>query len=173
MASPSIAAKPVVIKKYANRRLYNTETSSYVTLDDLCHMVKEGRDFTVHDAKTNDDLTCQILTQIIYEQETRGASLLPVSFLRSVIRFYDDNMQEVLGHYLDASIKSFLHNQDRMRGLVGVGKVAGGDYSPFSQFEELTRQNVALFEKAFSMFTPFGSYFSRPEAADYKAAVKK
>src|SRR5262245_3182434 len=149
MAAASSTSKQVTIKKYANRRLYNTETSSYVTLDDLCQMVKDGREFTVYDAKTNQDLTCQILTQIIYEQETKGASLLPIGFLRSVIRFYDDNMQGVLAHYLDASIKSFLHNQDNMRGL--ANKVsAAGDYSPFSQFEEITRQNVALFEKAFS-----------------------
>lgn len=150
--------KPIVIKKYANRRLYNTETSAYVTLDDLCKMVKEGKDFVVCDAKTGQDLTCQILTQIIFEQESKGVHLLPINFLRSVIRFYDDNMREVLQHYLEASIKGFVTNQDRMRGYVGKTAAAGGA-SPFSQFEELTRQNVALFEKAFQMFTPFGGYF--------------
>lgn len=111
------ANEPIVIKKYANRRLYDTGTSAYITLEDLCERVKQGQDFVVLDAKSGEDLTRQVLTQIIFEQETKGSQLLPTSFLRSVIRFYDDKMQNVLQQYLDASMKSFMGNQDRMRGI--------------------------------------------------------
>src|SRR5262245_2084214 len=104
----------VVIKKYANRRLYDTETSAYITLEDLCQRVKEGKNFVVLDAKTNQDLTRQVLTQIIFEQETKGFQLLPTTFLRDVIRFYDNKMNAVLQPYLEASMKSFINNQDRM-----------------------------------------------------------
>lgn len=148
---------PVVIKKYANRRLYDTESSAYITLEDLCDRVKEGREFIVVDAKTGQDLTRQVLTQIIFEQETKGLQLLPVDFLRSVIRFYDHKMGNVLQHYLDASMKTFMNNQENMQNM--VGKAMDG-FSPFSQFEEMTRQNVAFFEKAFNMFTPFGNVFN-------------
>jgi polyhydroxyalkanoate synthesis repressor PhaR len=153
--------EPVVIKKYANRRLYDTETSAYITLEDLCERVKQGRDFVVRDAKTGHDLTRQVLTQIIFEQESKGSQILPTSFLRSVIRFYDDRMQDVLQHYLDASMSSFMSNQDRMRSVMG-------EFSPFKQFdgnplEDLTRQNMALFEKAVSMFNPFGAMFTGKE----------
>lgn len=143
----------IVIKKYANRRLYNTDTSTYVTLDDLCDMVKQGVDFTVYDAKSGEDLTRQILTQIIFEQESKGQSLLPINFLRTVIGFYDNNMREILPHYLDASIKSFENNQEKMREYVGNSL---GGFSPFTQFEEIGKQNMAMFRRAFSMFTPFG-----------------
>src|SRR4051812_19238881 len=151
---------PVVIKKYANRRLYDTDTSAYITLEDLCVRVKDGRDFIVLDAKTGQDLTRQVLTQIIFEQETKGAQILPTEFLRSVIRFYDDKMQDVLQHYLDASMKTFMSNQERMSSMVGkaVGK-AMDEFSPLTQFEELTRHNVALFEKTMQMFNPFGTMF--------------
>jgi polyhydroxyalkanoate synthesis repressor PhaR len=152
----------VVIKKYANRRLYDTETSAYITLEDLCERVKEGREFVVLDAKTNQNLTNQVLTQIILEQEIKGAHLLPTEFLRSAIRFYDNKMGNVLQHYLDASMKSFIHNQDRVSQIFGkVGENAG---SPFGQIEEMTRSNVAqgvqLFEKTMQMFNPFGAIYT-------------
>lgn len=143
---------PAVIKKYPNRRLYDTETSAYITLDDLCERVKIGEPFVVVDAKSGQDLTRQILTQIIFEQETKGLHLLPTDFLRSVIRFYDDNMQDVLQSYLNASMQSFINNQERMRGMVD-------NFSPLSQIEEVTRQNVALFEKTMQMFNPFSGFF--------------
>lgn len=147
------ASKPVVIKKYANRRLYDTETSAYITLEDLCDRVKSGRDFVVVDAKTGQDLTRQVLTQIIFEQETKGSNVLPTEFLRSVIGFYDDKMQGVLQHYLDASMKTFMGNQERMRGMLGT---------PLGQFEEIARQNVAFLEKTMSMFNPFSGMFNAP-----------
>jgi polyhydroxyalkanoate synthesis repressor PhaR len=151
------ATKPVIIKKYANRRLYDTETSAYITLEDLCDRVKQGRDFTVLDAKTGQDLTRQVLTQIIFEQETKGLQILPTSFLRDVIRMYDHQMQDVLQGYLSASMKTFLNNQERFQGM--VGKAIEG-INPLHQFEEITRQNMAFFEKATQMFNPFGTIFT-------------
>src|SRR5579872_5577732 len=115
----SDSGKPVIIKKYANRRLYDTETSAYITLEDLCTRVKQGRQFVVVDAKTGQDLTRQVLTQIIFEQEIKGFQILPTGFLRSVIRFYDDKMHGVLQQYLEASMNTFLSNQERMQSMVG------------------------------------------------------
>lgn len=160
MSATSSAKDPVVIKKYANRRLYDTGTSAYITLEDLCERVKVGQDFVVLDAKTGQDLTRQVLTQIILEQEIKGFQVLPTSFLRDVIRIYDDKMQGVLQHYLDASMKSFSSNQEQMKNL--LGKAVDG-LSPFNPFEEMTRQNVALFEKTMQMFNPFGSMFGGKE----------
>lgn len=151
------ANKPVVIKKYANRRLYDTQTSAYITLEDLCDRVKQGSDFVVLDAKTGQDLTRQVLTQIIFEQETKGLQMLPTGFLRDVIRLYDHQMQDVLQSYLTASMQTFLHNQERLQGM--MGKAIEG-ISPLGQFEEMTRQNVAFFEKAAQMFNPFGGMFT-------------
>lgn len=166
--------EPVIIKKYANRRLYDTGTSAYITLDDLCERVKQGEDFVVLDAQTGQDLTRQVLTQIIFEQETKGAQLLPTGFLRSVIRFYDNKMQNVLQHYLDASMNSFMANQESMSSMMGkaMGK-AMGDFSAMGQFEELTRQNVALFEKAVQMFNPFGSMMFTAEEEEQEARKKR
>lgn len=169
MANATKKDQPAVIKKYANRRLYDTETSAYITLEDLCERVKQERDFVVLDAKTGQDLTRQTLTQIIFEQETKGFQLLPTSFLRSVIRFYDDKMGKVLQPYLEASMQSFVGNQERMSGL--MGKAAEG-FAPLSQMEEMTRQNMALFEKTVQMFNPFGTMFT-PEAEEEAEAAPK
>jgi len=156
--------KPIVIKKYANRRLYDTGTSAYITLDDLCERVKGGEDFIVLDAKSGQDLTRQVLTQIIFEQETKGSQLLSTEFLRSVIGFYDNKMQSVMQQYLNASMKTFMSNQDRMKSMVGkVMDKAMDGLAPFNPFEEITRQNVALFEKAVQMFNPFGTIFGGKE----------
>jgi len=145
--------EPVVVKKYANRRLYNTETSTYVTLDDLCEMVKEGTDFIVCDAKTGDDLTRQVLTQIIFEQESRGQSLLPVGFLRNLIGFYDDSIKEFVPHYLENSMQTFLTNQEKMREAMGMSQFA----NPLSQLEEISKQNMEFFTNAMeTMFSSFG-----------------
>ena len=163
MANETRSPEPIVIKKYANRRLYNTETSSYVTLDDLCEMVKRGQDFLVYDAKTGDDLTRQILTQIIFEQESKGFNLLPVNFLRRIIGFYDDKMQDVLPHYLEATMDSFNKNQEKMREY--MGKSLGGFSAPFSQLEEIGKQNMDLFQKAFQMWSPF-DVFGGEDGAD-------
>lgn len=165
--------KPVVIKKYANRRLYDTETSAYITLEDLCKRVKSGKEFVVVDAKTGQDLTRQVLAQIIFEQETKGFTMLPTDFLRNVIQFYDHGMQDVLSNYLEASMKGFMANQDRLKNMFGK---AMGDMSPFNMakmgnpFEEIAKQNVAFFEKTMSMFTPFSNMFA---GVDEKEEKKK
>ena len=149
----------VVIKKYANRRLYNTASSSYVTLEHLSEMVKKGVDFVVYDAKTNEDITRPVLTQIIFDEESRGQNLLPIQFLRQLIRFYGDSMQALVPSYLELSLDSFTQQQERMRkqfadtlgGAVGapIGKVGIG------YFEEQVRQNMMLFDRAMKMFSPF------------------
>src|SRR5919205_338655 len=143
---------PVVIKKYANRRLYNTATSSYVTLDDLSRMVKERGDFVVYDAKTGEDITRSVLTQIIVEEEQKGQNLLPISFLRQLISFYGDNMQWLVPRYLEHAMKSFAHNQEQMRKNL---QDAFGGLFPFGGLEEMGKQNMALFEKTMKMFSPF------------------
>jgi polyhydroxyalkanoate synthesis repressor PhaR len=146
-------AAPITIKKYANRRLYNTATSSYVTLDHLCQMVKDGMDFVVYDAKTGEDITRSVLTQIIVEEESKGQNLLPISFLRQLISFYGDNMQWVVPRYLEYSMQSFARNQEQMRDY--FSNTIGGMF-PFGTFEEVSKQNLAMFERAMRMFTPFG-----------------
>jgi polyhydroxyalkanoate synthesis repressor PhaR len=145
--------KPAVtIKKYANRRLYNTATSSYVTLDDLCQMVKQGTEFNVFDAKTGEDITRSVLTQIIVEEEGKGQNLLPISFLRQLIGFYGDSLGGLVPRYLEQSMRSFIHNQERMRQYM---QSALGGIFPFNQFEEMGKQNIAMMEQAMRMFAPF------------------
>ena len=144
--------KPVVVKKYANRRLYNTATSSYVTLEDLATMIKEGGDFVVHDAKTGEDLTRSVLTQIIVEQEQKGQNLLPISFLRQLISFYGDSMQFLVPGYLEQAMVAFARNQEQMRKNL---RATFGIF-PFGQFEEMGKQNMALFEQALKMLSPYG-----------------
>ena len=143
---------PVVIKKYANRRLYNTATSSYVTLEHLAQMVREGVDFVVYDAKTNDDITRSVLAQIIFEEESRGQNLLPLQFLRQLIRFYGDSMQAFLPSYLELSLDSFARQHERMQKELGAG-VGGHDALEF--YQNQVRQNLTLFDRAMKMFTPF------------------
>jgi polyhydroxyalkanoate synthesis repressor PhaR len=147
--------QPITIKKYANRRLYNTATSSYVTLDDLAGMVKAGDDFTVVDAKSGDDITRSVLTQIIFEEENKGGhTMLPISFLRQLIRFYGDSLQTVVPNYLDHSMRAFAQNQERMRTYL---KGAMGGMFPFGAWEEIGKQNAAMFERAMDMLTPFSA----------------
>ncbi len=146
------AQAQTVIKKYANRRLYNTVTSSYVTLDHLCQMVKDGEDFVVYDAKTGEDITRSVLTQIIFEEETKGPNLLPIKFLRQLIRLYGDSLQGVVPNYLELSMEAFSRNQDQMRQYV---EGAFGGTGTFNPFEEMSRQNAAMFQRAMSMFNPF------------------
>ena len=142
----------VTIKKYANRRLYNTATSSYVTLDHLAQMVKDGIDFAVFDAKTGEDITRSVLTHIIVEEESKGPNLLPIAFLRHLISFYGDSLQAVVPNYLDHTMHAFARNQEQMRGAMHD---ALGGLSPFGQFEEMGKQNMAMFENAMKMFVPF------------------
>jgi len=142
---------PVVIKKYANRRLYNTQTSAYVTLDHLAQMVKQGTEFEVRDARTGEDITRSVLTQIIFEEEAKGQSLLPIKFLRQLIRFYGDSLQAFVPGYLDMSMDSFTKNQEAMRNRIAEAFGGGSQV-----IENMTRQNLAMFERAMKMFTPFG-----------------
>ncbi len=151
-------APPVVVKKYANRRLYNTEASSYVTLDDLAKMVRDGRDFVVYDAKTGDDITRSVLTQIIVEEESKvGQNLLPTAFLRQLIGYYGDNLQGLVPRYLEFAMSSFGRQQDQMRRTM---EQTMGGFMPFpgnfGNLEELGKQNMAMMERAMSLFAPFG-----------------
>jgi len=143
---------PVTIKKYANRRLYNTATSSYVTLDHLATMVKEGTEFVVYDAKTGEDITRQVLTHIIVEEEGKGQNLLPISFLRHLISFYGDSLQAIVPNYLDHSMRAFARNQEQMREYM---QDTLGGLNPFGQFDEIGRKNMAMFEDAMKIFTPY------------------
>ena len=149
---------PVVIKKYANRRLYNTQTSSYVTLDHLCEMVKDGVEFEVRDARSGEDITRSVLTQIIFEEEAKGQNLLPIRFLRQLIRMYGDSLQAFVPGYLDMSMESFTKNQEAMRSRMAEAFGGGGQ-----ALEAMTRQNLQMFERAMRMFTPFGLQTSRNE----------
>ena len=142
----------ITIKKYANRRLYNTATSSYVTLDHLSKMVKDGKDFAVFDAKTGEDITRQVLTHIIVEEESKGQNLLPISFLRKLISLYGDNLQWMVPRYLEQSMQSFSRNQEQLRST--LQQTMSGMF-PFATLEEMSRQNMAIFDKAIKMFTPF------------------
>jgi polyhydroxyalkanoate synthesis repressor PhaR len=159
MADQSVAeggpkATPVVIKKYANRRLYNTATSAYVTLDHLSTMVKEKTDFVVYDAKTGEDITRSVLTQIIFEEESKGGqTLLPIPFLRQLISFYGDSLQGIVPQYLEMSMSQFARNQERMRSYL---QNAFG-FNPFQQFESMGKQNMAMFENAMRLFNPFAA----------------
>jgi polyhydroxyalkanoate synthesis repressor PhaR len=148
----SKADGPVIIKKYANRRLYNTQTSSYVTLDHLAAMVKDGTEFEVQDARTGEDITRSVLTQIIFEEEAKGQSLLPIKFLRQLIRFYGDSLQSFVPGYLDMSMDGFTKNQGAMRDRIAEA-MGGGN----QMVENLTRQNLQMFENAMKMFVPFGA----------------
>lgn len=156
---------PIVVKKYANRRLYDTGSSSYVTLDDLYEMVKKGLDFVVLDAKTDEDITRSVLTQIIVDQESKdGEGLLPTSFLKNLIGFYGDNMQQIVPNYLDTTFSMFVSNQEKIREQIsksfeGMAPVKGmsGMFQTPSSLEELNRRNMEMFEKTMKMFAPFGN----------------
>jgi len=158
---------PIVIKKYANRRLYNTATSSYVTLDHLCQMVQEGVEFVVYDAKTGEDITRSVLTQIIVEEEAKGHNLLPIKFLRQLISFYGNSMQWMVPSYLDQVMDAFATNQDRLRQSM---QEAFGGMFPFGNFEAMSKQNMAAFESAMRMFTPFGRDSENKSAASEEPA---
>ncbi len=165
-----MAAKddPIVIKKYANRRLYNTGTSTYVTLEDLAEMVKKGEEFTVQDAKTGDDITHPVLTQIIFELENKdGQNMLPIPFLRQLISFYGDQMQMIVPSFLEQSMIAFSKEQERFREqMKGAFGKAPMDMmkTPMKALEEQTRRNVEMFQNAMRMFTPFPSAGGNPPA---------
>jgi polyhydroxyalkanoate synthesis repressor PhaR len=159
--------EPVTIKKYANRRLYNTGTSTYVTLEDLASMVKSGEDFVVYDAKTGEEITRSVLTQIIFEQENKeGQNLLPIAFLRQLIRFYGDSMQMLVPRYLEVSIESLTREQEKFRQQMAQAFGVGA----FTSLEEQVRRNMEMFERAFAMFAPFAR---REQAGETAAEPEK
>lgn len=164
--------EPTIIKKYANRRLYNTGTSTYVTLEDLAGMVKGGEDFVVFDAKTGEEITHSVLTQIIFEQENKGQNLLPITFLRQLIRFYGDSMQTLVPSYLEHSIGQLTREQEKFRQK--LGQAFGGTVA-FEAMDETIRRNTEIFERAMRMFVPFGEAGGTNEAgkADPARSVEK
>ncbi len=149
-----------IVKKYANRRLYNTATSSYVTLDELSRMVRDGEEFVVYDAKTGEDITRSVLTQIILEEDGKGRNLLPIGFLRQLIGFYDDQLHAFLPRYLELSMENFAKHQDQIRSYM---QDTFGRFFPYTQFEDMARQNLALFNRAANMFRPFNAEGETPE----------
>ena len=172
MAKSASGSDTVIIKKYANRRLYNTETSSYITLDHLAAMTREGRDFKVLDARSDDDITHSVLTQIIMDEETRGQTMLPVNFLRQLIGLYGDSMQSMVPQYLEASMEAFRRNQAQFRSAM-EGAFSGGP------FAEIAKRNMAMFEAAATAFkpgsTPAGATAETPapKNGDEIAALKQ
>lgn len=177
-ASPSAAPATVVVKKYANRRLYNTETSSYITLENLADMVRLGRDFVVYDARSGDDITRGVLTQIIVEEENKGRALLPTNFLRQLIGFYGDSLGSVVPRYLEQTMSTIARQQEQMREA--MSKTVGSLLPP--GLEEMRRQNVAMMERAMSLFTPFyrpaetetgAAAAATPEVEDEVAALRR
>jgi polyhydroxyalkanoate synthesis repressor PhaR len=152
--------QPIIIRKYANRRLYNTEISSYVTLEDLCTMIKKGENFIVRDAKTGQDITKSVLQQIIFEQESKGANLLPAEFLKNVIAFYDDSLKNVVPVYLNSVMQAFIHKQDEIK------KGMGSNTNPFKPFEDIYRSmwgnQQEIFNKTLDMFSSFNPLINNP-----------
>jgi polyhydroxyalkanoate synthesis repressor PhaR len=167
-AAEAPAGPPVVVKKYANRRLYNTESSSYVTLEDLAGMVRQGRDFVVYDAKSGEDITRSVLTQIIVEEEAKGRSLLPTSFLRQIIGFYGDSMQSLVPRYLENVMGAFSRQHVQVRRAV---EQTMGGFNPFGGLEEMGKQNMAMMERAMTLFAPFRTGAEPPEAAGDAARI--
>ena len=177
-AAAEESGKVAIVKKYANRRLYNTATSSYVTLDELSRMVRDGEEFVVYDAKTGEDITRSVLAQIIFEQENKeGQNLLPINFLRQLIRFYGDSMQMMVPRYLEVSLDSLTKEQEKFRGQ--LAQTFGGG---FGAIEEQVRRNMEMFERAFAMFAPFArqgsptsqsSPSSQPSGTEKPASTEK
>ena len=177
--APDASSPPVVlVKKYANRRLYNTESSCYITLENLAEMVRVGRDFIVFDAKTGEDITRSVLTQIIVEEESKGRAMLPTGFLRQLIGFYGNSMQGLVPNYLEKAMNAFAEQQEKVR--VTVQETVGG---LFPGMEEVSRQNMAMMERAMGMFAPFyptpdattppGDANPEPEVATLRAEVER
>ena len=163
------AGEPITIKKYANRRLYNTAKSTYVTLDHLAQMVRDGQDFVVTDAKTGDDITRGVLAQIIFEEEAKGQTMMPSSFLRQLIRLYGDSLQGFVPGYLEASMETFSRNQEAMREQVQKAFEAN---PALANFEALARSNMEWFENALRMFAPFATGMAPKGGTGAKPAKK-
>lgn len=167
--------EPTIIKKYANRRLYDTGRSSYVTLDDLCEMVQEGHDFVVQDAKSGEDLTRSVLTQIIVEQESKGQNLLPTNFLRQLIGFYGDSVQSVVPNYLEHTMDILAKNQEQLSA--NINKSMEGSMNVFqnmpTSLEDVQRKNMEMFTRTMKMFTPFGMLGTEDEKEERIKEIKQ
>lgn len=163
------AGDATVIKKYANRRLYNTATSSYVTLDFLSDMVKNGEDFVVYDAKSGEDITHSVLTQIIFEEESKGQNLLPIQFLRQLIKFYGDSLQTFLPSYLEMSMDAFARNQESLRDRM---RETFGSSPGYALFEESVRKNMDLYSQALKMFSPLETLYSAGETESRRTTAE-
>jgi polyhydroxyalkanoate synthesis repressor PhaR len=174
-AGKGAGGERVVIKKYANRRLYNTASSSYVTLEHLADMVKKGVDFVVYDAKTNEDITRTVLTQIIFEEESQGQSLLPIQFLRQLIGFYGNSMQSFLPSYLELSLASFTEQQTKLSQQFAALNPVTGVAAGIGAYDDQVRQNLAMFDRAMKMFSPFAftPQAQAPAATPAPAAAKE
>jgi polyhydroxyalkanoate synthesis repressor PhaR len=166
-SGPGVESSPVVVKKYANRRLYNTESSSYITLENVAAMVREGRDFAVYDAKSGEDITRGVLTQIIVEEEAKGRNLLATGFLRQLIGFYGDSLQSVVPRYLEQALTAFAGQQEKVRDAM---KESMGGLFPF-RIDEVSRQNMAMFERAMSLFFPFYQPHAEPQPPEERIAA--
>lgn len=166
--------EPIIIKKYANRRLYDTSQSCYVTLDDLSEMVREGHDFVVQDAKSKEDITHSVLTQIIAEQEGNGPNMLPTEFLRKIIGFYGGQMGELVPNYLEHTLDMFIKNQESLQEKVSsqMGSVPNM-FNPAKAMEEMGRKNMQMFESTMKMFTPFGTGLYASNESDAKEVKKR
>lgn len=161
-------SEATIIKKYANRRLYNTGTSTYVTLEDLAVMVKDEEDFVVIDAKSGDDITRSVLTQIIFEQESKGQNLLPITFLRQLIRFYGDSMQNIVPSYLEFSMSSLTREQEKLRSQMSQSFGT----SAFEVLEDQVKRNADMFDRAMKMFLPFDGTAGASEKGGSQPAVE-
>lgn len=161
---------PIIIKKYANRRLYNTATSQYITLDNLATMVKEGVDFIVYDAKTEEDITRSILAMIILDAESKGQNIFPIDFLRQVIRFYGDNLQKVLPNYLDYMMQQFSTNQYKIKDYL---EASFKGLFPFSPTQDMGQKNLEMMQKTFEMLMPFNPFFRKDETPSSQSEAQE
>jgi len=170
-------AETIIIKKYANRRLYNTQTSTYVTLDSLADMVRSGQEFEVVDAKTGEDITRVVLAQIIFDEESKdGSALLPTNFLKELIRFYNQSLEKMLPPYLEMAIKSFSPNGHAAAASNGKTSSATPDaagFDPFGSIQDMTRRNMDMFNQTMQMFSPFGFAAPQPKTKDEEIADLK
>lgn len=167
-------AETIIIKKYANRRLYNTQTSTYVTLDSLAEMVRNGQEFEVVDAKSGEDITRVVLAQIIFEEESKDSALLPTTFLKELIRFYNQSLEKMLPPYLEMAIKSFSpQGRPATSGTKTADNNNNNAFDPFGSIQDMTRRNMDMFNQTMQMFSPFGFAAPQPKTKDEEIADLK
>lgn len=163
--------EPIIIKKYANRRLYNMAESKYVTLEALAQMIRDGKDFAVYDAKNGEDITRSILTQIIFEEEGKGNHILPMSFLRDMIMFYGDNVNNFVPDYWEASMGFFKNHREKMKS--GLQQAMTNASFPFEQFQKVADSNRDIMQKTLGMFSLFSDGADAPDADEEMVTIPK